>query len=83
MKFERINLMVLDSLGVGEMPDAAEWGDAGSNTLGHVLASRQVHIPNLRRLGIGNIPILSDASGNAHCVRMGRIRRPATGKWRA
>lgn len=54
MSFERINLMVLDSVGVGEMPDAGEWGDAGSDTLGHVLASRAVDLPNLR-LGLGNI----------------------------
>ena len=47
--------MVLDSVGVGEMPDAADWGDAGSDTLGNVLKSRDVHLPNLRELGIGNI----------------------------
>ncbi len=35
--FERVVLIVLDSLGMGEMPDAAAWGDAGADTLGHIL----------------------------------------------
>ncbi len=54
-KFKRINLMVLDSAGVGEMPDAAEWGDAGSDTLGNVIDSRPVALPNMKKLGLGNI----------------------------
>jgi len=37
------------------MPDAAEWGDGGSDTLGHVIASNRPHLPNLRLLGLGNI----------------------------
>jgi phosphopentomutase len=60
MKFKRIILMVLDSAGIGEMPDAAEWGDAGSDTLGHILASRKVNLPNLQQLGLGNIKPLSN-----------------------
>lgn len=47
--------MVLDSAGIGEMPDAAEWGDAGADTLGNILKSRKVNLPNLQRLGLGNI----------------------------
>lgn len=53
--FRRIIIGVLDSLGVGEMPDAADFGDAGSDTLGHVAQSRPLEIPRLARLGIGNI----------------------------
>jgi phosphopentomutase len=41
---------------VGEAPDAADFGDVGSDTLGHVLASREVRIPNLGALGLGNLP---------------------------
>ena len=37
------------------MPDSANWGDAGSDTIGHVLASRMVALPNLQKLGLGNI----------------------------
>ena len=59
-KFNRIVLMVLDSAGIGEMPDAASWGDAGSDTLGHILESRKVYLPNLQKLGLGNIRPLQD-----------------------
>ena len=61
--FKRIVLIVLDSLGIGEMPDAAAWGDAGADTLGHIMASRPVHLPNLQRLGLGNIRPLAHLPG--------------------
>jgi phosphopentomutase len=51
-------LMVLDSVGIGEMPDAADWGDAGADTLGHVLAVEKPQLPTLQKLGIGNIRTL-------------------------
>ena len=50
--------MVLDSAGIGEMPDAAAWGDAGADTLGHILESRHVNLPNLQAMGLGNITLL-------------------------
>ena len=53
--FQRITLIVLDSAGIGEMPDAAQWGDAGSDTIGHILESREVRLPNLQSYGLGNI----------------------------
>ena len=53
--FNRIVLVVLDSVGIGEMPDADEYGDAGADTLGHALGSREVLIPNLRKMGLANI----------------------------
>jgi len=59
-KFNRIVLMVLDSAGIGEMPDAADWGDAGADTIGHILESRKVNLPNLQKLGLGNIRPLQD-----------------------
>ncbi|HEV8592057.1 MAG TPA: phosphopentomutase, partial [Pyrinomonadaceae bacterium] len=59
-KFNRICLMVLDSAGIGEMPDAADWGDAGADTIGHILESRKVKLPNLQKLGLGNIRPLAD-----------------------
>ena len=52
----RVALFVLDSVGVGELPDAGDYGDSGSNTLGNI--SRAVgglNMPNLGRLGLGNI----------------------------
>jgi phosphopentomutase len=53
--FRRAIVIVCDGLGVGEAPDAAAFGDQGSDTLGHVLASREVRIPNLQALGLGNL----------------------------
>lgn len=60
MKFNRIALVVLDSAGIGEMPDAADWGDAGADTLGNIMKSRKVNLPNLQKLGLGNIRPLQD-----------------------
>ena len=57
--FNRITLIVLDGAGIGAMPDAPEWGDAGSDTFGHICESRQLHLPNLQGLGLGNIRPLS------------------------
>ena len=51
----RIVLLVFDSVGVGEMPDAADYGDVGSDTLGHIAASRPLRLPNLCSLGLANI----------------------------
>jgi phosphopentomutase len=47
--------MVLDSVGIGELPDAAEYGDTGRNTLGHIAESRPLRIPTLVELGLANI----------------------------
>lgn len=55
-KYRRIFLIVLDSLGIGAMPDAARFGDAGTDTLGHISETvEQLHIPNLQRLGLANL----------------------------
>ncbi len=51
MKFKRIFLMVLDSLGVGETADASNFGDSGANTLGHVNEECDLFIPNLKKIG--------------------------------
>jgi len=53
--FERAILAVLDSVGIGAMPDAADYGDAGRDTLGHICATRGLNVPNLVRLGLANI----------------------------
>ncbi len=54
-EFERIFWIVLDSVGIGELPDAADYGDVGRNTLGHIAESRPLEIPTLVRLGLANI----------------------------
>ena len=52
---KRVFLIVLDSFGVGELPDAAAFGDTGSNTLASCAKSRELHIPNMIAAGLGNI----------------------------
>jgi len=54
-EFERVIWVVLDSVGIGELPDADEYGDVGRSTLGHIAESRPMRLPNLVRLGLGNI----------------------------
>ena len=53
--FKRVIWIVLDSVGIGELPDAADYGDVGRNTLGHIAESRPLRLPTLQRLGLGNI----------------------------
>ncbi|EJF40627.1 phosphopentomutase [Clostridium sp. MSTE9] len=52
---KRVFLIVLDSCGIGEEPDAAEYGDEGSNTLAACATSPYFHMPNLQKLGLFNI----------------------------
>ncbi len=88
MKFKRICLLVLDSAGIGEMPDAADWGDAGADTLGNILKSRKVDLPNLQRLGLGNIRELSQLPAVEHptgsfgkCALRSNGKDTTTGHW--
>ena len=53
--FSRVIWIVLDSVGIGAMPDAAQYGDAGSDTLGNIARQRALRLPNLLRWGLGNI----------------------------
>ncbi len=61
-KFKRVFTIVLDSVGVGALPDAAEYGDAGADTLGHIAKSRPLNIPNLVDLGIANLHALENVT---------------------
>jgi phosphopentomutase len=54
-RFRRIVLIVLDGVGIGEMPDARQWGDAGTDTLGHVISAEKPHLPHLVELGLAAI----------------------------
>jgi phosphopentomutase len=56
--FGRVIWIVLDSVGIGEMPDAAAYGDTGSDTLGNIARRRTLHLPNLAKLGLGNLKSL-------------------------
>ncbi|MGI8641881.1 MAG: phosphopentomutase [Pyrinomonadaceae bacterium] len=87
-KFNRIVLMVLDSAGIGEMPDAESWGDKGADTLGNILKSRKVSLPNLQRLGLGNIrqlnelPAIENPIGSyGKCTLKSNGKDTTTGHW--
>ena len=55
----RVIIIVLDSVGIGEMPDAAQYGDYGSNTLGNIASLMGgLHLPHLEKLGLGNIDLI-------------------------
>jgi len=80
--------MVLDSAGIGEMPDAADWGDAGADTLGNILKSRKVNLPNLQRLGLANIrplqnlEVIENPIGNyGKCTLKSNGKDTTTGHW--
>ena len=86
--FNRILLIVLDGAGIGEMPDAADWGDAGSDTLGHILESRPVSLPNLQRLGLGNVrpltnvpPLDQPVGSYGRCALQSNGKDTTTGHW--
>jgi phosphopentomutase len=86
--FNRIILIVLDGAGIGAMPDAPEWGDTGSDTFGHICESRQLALPNLQSLGLGNIrplagvPALdSPRGGYGKCALKSNGKDTTTGHW--
>jgi phosphopentomutase len=86
--FNRILLIGLDGAGIGAMPDAPEWGDAGSDTFGHILESRQLNLPNLQRYGLGNIrplerlpPLDSPVGSYGRCALRSNGKDTTTGHW--
>jgi len=86
--FNRITLIVLDGAGIGAMPDAPAWGDAGSDTFGHICESRQLNLPNLQGLGLGNIrplagvpAIANPRGGFGKCALKSNGKDTTTGHW--
>ena len=86
--FRRIVWIVLDSVGIGAMPDAAEFGDVGSDTLGNIAKKRHLHIPNLCRLGLANIkplpglsPVERPAGAYGRCKLASPGKDTTTGHW--
>jgi phosphopentomutase len=79
--FERVIWIVLDSVGIGELPDAAEYGDVGRSTLGHIAESRPLNIPNLVKLGLANIaPLKHLRPANAPLGAFGKGNTHSPGK---
>ena len=86
--FQRVIWIVLDSVGIGPLPDAAEYGDLGRDTLGHIARSRPLRVPNLVQLGLANIKPLAHLAAPAQpagCFGKGATRSPGkdttTGHW--
>jgi len=86
--FERIIWIVLDSVGIGALPDAADYDDVGRDTLGHIAKSRPLALPNLLRLGLANIAPLDHLTPSARpegCYGKGATHSPGkdttTGHW--
>jgi phosphopentomutase len=79
--FRRIAWIVLDSVGIGEMPDAAAYGDTGSDTLGNIARQRRLTLPNLCRLGLANIRSFEGLpAAEAPAAAFGRCALASPGK---
>jgi phosphopentomutase len=86
--FSRIIWIVLDSVGVGEMPDAAAYGDVGSDTLGNIVRQRGLRVPNLCAMGLGNLKPMeglaraANPSGSyGRCTLASPGKDTTTGHW--
>lgn len=80
--FNRIHLVVLDSVGIGEAPDAKAFGDVGSNTLGHIAeAVGGLNMPNLEKMGLANIvPVKGLAEAEKPTAHYGKLQEASVGK---
>ncbi len=88
-RYKRIFTIVLDSVGIGELPDSADYGDAGVNTLGHIAEQTDgLQISNLQRLGISNLcdlhgiePVEASLARYASLKEMSAGKDTMTGHW--
>ncbi|MBQ8504144.1 MAG: phosphopentomutase [Clostridia bacterium] len=85
---KRVFLIVLDSVGIGEMPDAAAYGDEGSNTLKVCFNQEGFAVPNMKKLGLFNIDGIDYAEKEAspsgsygRCAEMSKGKDTTTGHW--
>ncbi|MGE5568296.1 MAG: phosphopentomutase [Rhodospirillales bacterium] len=88
MRFRRIAIIVLDSVGAGEAPDAAAYGDTGSDTLGNIARVRPLRLPNFRALGLANIrpiagldPVERPTASYGRCTPASPGKDTTTGHW--
>lgn len=86
--FSRVIWIVLDSVGIGAMPDAAQYGDEGSDTLGNLARNRSLTLPNLCKLGLANIkpleglkPALHPEAAYGKCALASPGKDTTTGHW--
>ncbi|MEZ5359547.1 MAG: phosphopentomutase [Candidatus Zixiibacteriota bacterium] len=81
-KFTRVFFLVLDACGIGELPDAASYGDNGSATIQHTAAAvGGLHLPNLQSLGLGNIAAIDGIPPESdHSAAVGKMAEISPGK---
>ena len=78
---KRVFLIVLDSVGIGELPDAADYGDKGTNTLKAAASSKHFHMPNMSKLGFFNIDgVEVGEKTNAPLASIARMKEASKGK---
>lgn len=81
MMFKRVHLIVMDSVGIGEAPDAEKFGDKGSDTLGHIAKEAGLNIPHLEQLGLGTIrPLEGVTAINGHDGYATKLEEISVGK---
>jgi len=82
MTYRKITVIVLDSVGIGELPDAAQYGDAGAHTLGHIVGEAPgLALPNLRKLGLANVAPLGDWQAESEPIGYyGKMAEVSVGK---
>ena len=84
---KRVFLTVLDAVGAGCLPDAEKYGDVGANTFGHTVDACHPKLPNLAKIGLGQIeathyPADADAEGAfGRCVEVSAVKDTTTGHW--
>jgi phosphopentomutase len=79
--FKRAIVIVLDGVGIGELPDAAQYGDQGSDTLGHIASRVPLFVPTLWELGLGRVARLSGAQPPRRATgAVGRMAEASAGK---
>ncbi len=85
---KRVIWIVLDSVGMGELPDAGKFGDIGSNTLGNIAKAAGLSLPNMRKLGLGNIegmvgiePIEAPIGCYGRLAELSNGKDTTTGHW--
>ena len=78
--FTRVILIVLDSVGIGALPDAAAYGDEGSNTLGNIARQVPLRLPALRSLGLDRVVSLGESTTADPQGAYGRMTEISAGK---
>ncbi|MEK3977819.1 phosphopentomutase [Psychrobacillus sp. FSL K6-2836] len=81
-KFKRIHVIVMDSVGIGEAPDADVFGDVGSHTIGHIAEKMNgLHMPQMEQLGLGNIEDIQGINSQAApTAYFGKMQEASVGK---